>query len=157
MNSGQIETLSRPDVQRGIHELPGLAETSAAMRVAADANLGLRLCVELGAYASLGYWGTSTGGSTTARTSLAIAAPLIAIIMWSLLLAPKAKWHLSEPAALVLELSIFATAAIALASSGPIILATVFGVVAAGNTLLLRFFRRGRQEATGGVKGEQTR
>ena len=157
MNSGQVEALWLPDVQPGIHQLPEVSETTAAMRVAADANPGLRFCVELGAYASLGYWGASTGGPAAARASLAIAAPLIAIIVWSLLLAPKARWHLTEPAALVLGLSIITAAAIAVASTGPIILSTIFGVVAAGSALLLRSCRQRLEEGTGGVKGEQTR
>jgi hypothetical protein len=122
-------------------------------RPLAGANLGLRFLVELGAYASLAYWGASTGTSMAGRTSLAVAAPLLAVMVWSLLLAPKARWHVGEPAALVLELVIFATATVALIASGPVVLGTVFGVVALGNTLLVRFLRPGPDRSAPRARG----
>jgi hypothetical protein len=112
------------------------------MRLAAAANLILRFFVELAAYAALGYWGASVRGSTVVRTSLTVVAPLIAIVVWSLFLAPKARWRLSDPMAVVLELTIFVSAAIAFASSGPSALAAVFGSVAVVNTVLVRVFAR---------------
>jgi hypothetical protein len=115
-------------------------------RVATGANLGLRFLVELGAYASLAYWGASTGGSMAERTSAAVGAPALALIVWSMLLAPKARWHLGEPAALVLELVIFTAATVALIASGPVVLGTAFGVVALANTLLVRVLAPGRHQ-----------
>jgi hypothetical protein len=117
-------------------------------RTVAGANLALRFLVELGAYAALGYWGASTGGSMVERTTWAVAAPLLALTVWSLTLAPKSRWHLGEPAALGLELVIFTAAAVALIASGPVVLGTVFGFVALANTLLVRFLRPGRHRST---------
>jgi hypothetical protein len=128
-----------------------------SVRAAEGANLGVRFVAELGAYAALGYWGASTGSSTAGRASLAVIAPLTAMVVWSLLLAPKARWHLAEPAALVLELLIFAFAAVALASAGPITVAVVFGVVAAGNTTAVRIFGRHRHAVAVGIVGGATR
>jgi Protein of unknown function (DUF2568) len=102
------------------------------------ALLGLRFVVELGAYAALGYWGAAGAGSMTHRVSSAVLAPLAAIVVWSLLLAPKARWHLGEPAALLLEVVVFATAALALAWRGPVVIAVVLGVGALSDALLLR-------------------
>jgi hypothetical protein len=123
-------------------------------RLAEGTNLGVRFLVELGAYASLGYWGAAGGGPTAERTTVAVAAPLIAIVVWSLLLAPKARWRLADPTAFALELSIFALAAVALASAGPRGLALAFGVVAADNTVLIRWAgHRPRAEGAGMVGG----
>jgi hypothetical protein len=131
----------------------GASSPSGARGVAAAANTGLRFLVELAAYASFGYWGAAIDGPMAVRASMAIVAPLIAIVVWSQFLAPKARRPLRDPAALLVELLIFATAAIALARSGLEVPASVFGVVAMGNTLLIRFFRA---RASDDVRGEQT-
>jgi hypothetical protein len=118
---------------------------SAGLAVAAGANLGLRFLVELGAYASLGYGGASVPGPTAVRVLSAAVAPLIAVIVWSLFLAPKAPRPLGEPAAIALELVIFGAAAIALARSGSALLAGVFGAVAVFNMTLVRVLDGGRR------------
>ena len=106
----------------------------------AVANLTLRFVVELAAYASLGYWGASIGSSPVTRLAGAILVPVAVILVWARHLAPKAPRRLSDPVALVLELAIFLAAAVALGSSGPVGLATMFGAVAVANTFLVRRF-----------------
>lgn len=135
MNSDKIRLPIPPEVSA---DLPGFAGADSVMSIDVAANLGLRLCVELATCGVLGYWGASTSGSMVARTSLAIATPLAAIFVWSRFLSPKARRHLGEPASLFLELSIFATAAIALASSDQVFLASVFIVAATVSSLLFR-------------------
>jgi hypothetical protein len=124
---------------------------------ASVALLGPRFVVELGAYASFGYWGAAGPGPVAGRTLSAVVAPLVAVVVWLLLLAPKARWPLGEPAAVILELSIFALAAVALAWSGPVVLAVVFGVVAAGNALLLRRAGLRRLGSGADMSGEPAR
>ena len=119
-------------------DLPGFAGAVSVMSIVLAANLGLRLCVELATCGALGFWGASTSGSTFARTSLAIATPLAAIFVWSRFLSPKSRRHLGALASLFMELSIFATAAIALASSHQVFLASVFIVAATVSSLLFR-------------------
>jgi hypothetical protein len=125
----------------------------AGMGIAPGTNLGLRFFVELGAYAALAYRGAGGRGSMAQRTALAVAAPLLAVTVWTLLLAPKARWHLSEPAALVLELVIFTVATIALIASRSVVLGTVFGVVALANTFLVRILRPDRQPSAPRASG----
>ena len=106
------------------------------------ANLVLRFIVEITAYAALGYWGAGNHSPLVVRVALAIFTPLAAMVLWSLLLAPKARWRLRDPMAIVSELAVFAGAAVALGVSGPVWLSEVFIVVAVVNTLLVRVFER---------------
>ncbi len=107
-------------------------------RIVARANLAVRLGVELAAYGSLCLWGASLTASPVVNISFAVAAPLAAILLWARYLAPKARRALHDPAALVVEVMVFAVAALALAGSGRADLAAAFATVAAVNTFLLR-------------------
>ncbi len=106
------------------------------------ANLVLRFMVEMTAYAALGYWGAANPSPLVVRVALAIFTPLAAMVLWGLLLAPKARWRLGDPMAMVAELAVFAGAAVALGVSGPRWLSELFIVVAVVNTLLARVFDR---------------
>jgi len=106
------------------------------------ANMVLRFIVELTAYAALGYWGAANHSPLIVRVALAIFTPLAAMVLWSLLLAPKARWRLGDPMAIVSELAVFTGAAVALGVSGSVRLSEVFIVVAVVNTLLVRVFAR---------------
>jgi hypothetical protein len=104
------------------------------------ANLAVRFVVEMAAYAALGYWGASHPSPLIVRVALAAVTPLLAMALWSLLLAPKARWRLRDPLALAAELAVFAGAAVALAVAGPARLSQAFIAVAVINTLLVRVF-----------------
>ena len=69
---------------------------------------------------------------------LAVAAPVLAMIIWGLWLAPRARRRLRDPLRLTVELVLFAVAAVALAVTGPVVAALVFAVIAIGVALLLR-------------------
>jgi hypothetical protein len=96
----------------------------------AVANLGLRFGVELATYAALAYWGTSVDAPVAVRASLAVAVPLVAVVAWSQLLAPKAPRRLDGAVAAVVELSLFAMAAWALVASGLVVAGAVYGSLA---------------------------
>ncbi len=117
----------------GASVVAGPERGDGARRAAGLVNLGLRFLVELAAYGSLGYGGAAVGGSPTWRALVAVAAPLLALVVWTAFLAPKAKWRLGEPAAVALELVIFAVAAAVLASTGRVAAAVVLAAVAATN------------------------
>lgn len=139
MNSTDSRVLMTRADEDGPHHLPGPAGRSGELRTVAAVNLGLRFCVELATFASLGYWGASVDGSTALRTSLAVAAPLMAIMAWSRLLAPTASARLAGPAALAVELSIFATATWALVASGAGLVGPVYASLAVLNSILTRW------------------
>ena len=46
------------------------------------ASLALQFLLELAALAALGYWGSTSGDGTFAHVALAIAAPLLAAVVW---------------------------------------------------------------------------
>ena len=68
-------------------------------------NMALRFIVEMAAYAALGYWGASNPSLLIVRVALAVLTPLAAMVLWWLLLAPKARWRLRDPLAIVSELA----------------------------------------------------
>jgi Protein of unknown function (DUF2568) len=137
-----------------VHHIPASDEASIARRLAIVANLGVRFVVEMAAYAALAYWGVSTGAPPAGRVALAIVAPVSALIVWWMFLAPKAQWHADEPFALVLELAVFAAAAVGLAVSGSAVLGSLLGVVAAGNACVLRVLQRGPVHGVGATGGK---
>jgi Protein of unknown function (DUF2568) len=102
-----------------------------------SANLGLKFVLELCMLAALAYWGAQAGSSTLGDVVLAIAAPLAAAAVWGIYAAPKARHRLALVPRLVLELCVFAVAAVALAAAGAPVLALVFVAVVALNTALL--------------------
>jgi len=123
-------------------------ETGLLTPTAAALNLAVRFFVEIGAYASLAYWGASVGTTGLCRGTLAVLAPLSAIGIWSLYLAPRARRGLPDPAALFAELAIFGASSVALASTGQVALAAVLGSTATVNTLLVRVLGQRRRAAT---------
>jgi hypothetical protein len=101
------------------------------MRVA---NLGLKFLLELAAFAALAYWGADTS------LLLAIAAPLVAILLWAWLAAPRSAHRLPAAARIPFELLVFAAAVAALAAAGATTLAVVLGALVVVNAVLLGVF-----------------
>lgn len=120
------------------------------MRSTVVANLAVRFFLELGAYASLGFWGAATGSTWPVRAALAAGVPLAVMLAWARYLSPRAPRRLSDPAALIAELVIFAAAAAALASGGLPELAAAFAILAAANIVLVRVFARRHPGAVAG-------
>jgi len=102
------------------------------------ANLAIRFVLELCAFAALGYWGYDALGVVGA-----ILAPLAAIVVWGLFVAPKARFSLSTPARLTVELLVFAAAVAGLAAAGATWLAIALGAAYAVNRSLLGWTARG--------------
>jgi uncharacterized protein DUF2568 len=71
------------------------------------ANLGLRFLLELGLLVGVGWWGGHALGWWAA-----VVLPLAAAFLWGSFLAPKARWTIPSLARLVLELVLFALAAV---------------------------------------------
>ncbi len=105
------------------------------------ANLGLAFVLELCMLAALAYWGFRTGSGAIAKTALGVGAPLLAILVWSLFMAPQATFTLPTPIRAALFVVIFGIAAFALARAGQPTLAIIFAIVAALNYVAASIWR----------------
>ncbi|RAQ96003.1 YrdB family protein [Thermogemmatispora tikiterensis] len=79
-----------------------------------ELNRALRFLLEVALILTLGYWGASTSLALTLRFFLGLALPLLAMLVWGLLVAPKARHRLVDPWRLLIELALFSLAALAL-------------------------------------------
>jgi hypothetical protein len=107
------------------------------------ASLGLQFLLELAALAALGYWGSTTGGGTVAHVALAIAAPLLAGVVWGMFGSPKAPFHLRGAWRLLLEVVFFGSAAAALVVADRPVLGAVLAATVAANVALLHALGEG--------------
>jgi hypothetical protein len=123
---------------QGSDPISRLADVAGGRGLAVVANLALRFCVELSVCGALGYVGASVHGPVMERATLAVAAPLVAMLLWSRFLSPRAPRALHGMSALVAESAVFVAAASALAVSGLPTLAWLFATVAVANALLVR-------------------
>lgn len=96
-------------------------------------NLGLAFALELCMLAAFAYWGVRTGNGTPSKVALGVGAPLLAIIVWGLFMAPRATFPLPAPIHAALFLVIFGAAAFALARAGQPTLAIAFAAVSVLN------------------------
>ena len=103
------------------------------------ANLALKFLLELGAFAAFAYCGATVADGALAVV-LAIAAPALAIGLWSVYAAPRSDRRLPRARRVVFELGVFGLAVVALATAGEPAAAIVFGVLAAVNAALLAAF-----------------
>lgn len=90
------------------------------------ANDALRFVLELGALASLGYWGwQATSGPS--HWVLMLAVPAAAALVWGLFVSPKARVPVGDPWRLALEVLFFGSATAALLGAAPALLTVIFG------------------------------
>jgi hypothetical protein len=101
-------------------------------------NLGIRFLLEIAMLVALGWVGGEIGQSSVVSVLLAIASPLLAAVLWGMFIAPKAPRRLTDPAKLVVELVLFAAAAVGLALVGHPVLAAVLAVLFVVNAAVLR-------------------
>ncbi|MDF2723841.1 MAG: hypothetical protein K0Q59_3516 [Paenibacillus sp.] len=88
--------------------------------------------LELAAMAAFGYWGYHLAAGALLRITLAVAAPLIVIVLWGMFLAPKASFPIfSFPARTALKMVVFVAASAALFATGSHTLAFGFLIVSA--------------------------
>jgi hypothetical protein len=102
------------------------------------ASLVLRFLLELAAFAALGYWGFHEHGGFAAAL-LGLGAPMLAIVLWGLFVAPRRPIRRGEALRWAVELLVFGAAAIALIDAGAVALGVAFGVLALANGALVRF------------------
>ncbi len=76
--------------------------------------LALRLVLEVCALVALGFWGWQTGQTLPMKLGLGIGVPLVAAVVWGLLVSPKASIAAPRAVRLIIELVIFALAVLGL-------------------------------------------
>ena len=113
------------------------------MTVARAVNDSVRFCLELAALAGFAVWGWETGPDHW-NVLLAIAAPLVAAVLWGLFVAPKAPRHPRDPWRLALELLVFGGGTLAFWAAGLETSALVLGVATAAH--LVATFALGQRE-----------
>ncbi len=102
--------------------------------------LGIRFFLELGVLVALAVWGLQAIDGPT-RYALAIGAPVVAAVVWGMLVAPTARYRLDDPSRLLVEVLVFGAGIGALAVSGYEVVAIAFGVVAAVDLVLVSIWR----------------
>ena len=108
-----------------------------------NGNLALAFAVEIGMLAAFAAAGWASTPILWLRIVLMIALPAIAILLWAVWAAPKAKKRRLKPRPLlVFKLSIFGFATLAWWLAGLGLIAAIFGVLAAINLLGIVAFRQ---------------
>jgi hypothetical protein len=108
-----------------------------------DGNLALAFAVEVAMLAAFAVAGWASTPILWLRIVLTIALPAIAIVMWAVWAAPKAKKRRLKPGPLlVFKLIIFGFATLAWWLAGLGLIAAIFGVLAAINLLGIMAFRQ---------------
>ncbi len=100
-------------------------------------NAGLAFLLELAMLLALGYWGFYGDKSELAKWLLGIGLPLLAAVVWGLLLAPRAVYRLNSMSGNLLSLILFLLAATALLYTQHPVLAIIFALTALVNRVLI--------------------
>jgi hypothetical protein len=100
--------------------------------------LATRLIVELLGVAALGFWGAHASVDAPLRIALAIGSPVALVVLWAVVVAPKAHNPIPLRARGLIGTGLLVLVAVALASAGQPGWAVVFaGVVVADEALIL--------------------
>ncbi len=99
-----------------------------------------RFLAELALLAVLVIIGINAGIGLAGRIALAVGLPVVAAVVWGLVMAPRAKRRLADPWRFIAEAVIFAAAAAGLAVTASVPGAVAFGVITIGLAVLARFF-----------------
>ena len=110
-----------------------MAPVTSTQHQQSDIKIGpndvLRFALELFAIFSLGFWGF-VAWPLPWNIVVGILAPAIAIVLWALFRSPKAVLHVDPFVKALVEIVVFASAALAWWNLGQPIVAAVFAVIA---------------------------
>lgn len=96
-------------------------------------NLVLAFVLEVCLLAAIAYWGWQLDATTGVRWCVAIAAPALLALAWSLFAAPTARQRLSRTPLIGFKLVVFTVGAALLYSTGSHALAVLLEALALGN------------------------
>ncbi|MEC5236585.1 MULTISPECIES: YrdB family protein [Bacillus] len=105
-------------------------------------NLAIRFFLELGALASLCYWGFQFWESVYVKFIFGIGSPLLFATIWGIFIAPKASLKLPEPYRFMLEIILFGVTSVALYVVDQITLAIILGMVFVINRTLIIIWKQ---------------
>jgi hypothetical protein len=108
------------------------------------ANAAGRFGLELCAFAALAFWGFHVADTLALDLVLGLGAPLAFALVWGAFVAPKAPYRLDDPQRLVLEFTLFALAALALAAADALLLAVILAAAVAVNIGLMVYLGQRR-------------
>ncbi|MFB7241669.1 hypothetical protein CW362_00890 [Streptomyces populi] len=118
------------------------------------ANEILAFVVELAALACLAWWGFSTGHGWLPHILLGVGTPLLAVVLWSLFAAPKARLRPGLPLVLLVKAVVLGGGAAAVYGVGHPVAAVVMAVVVVANTASAETFRRSAPAPSTGPQDE---
>ncbi|WP_229854206.1 YrdB family protein [Streptomyces filipinensis] len=102
----------------------------------------LAFLLELAALACLGWWGFAVGEDAALRVLLGVGTPLLAIVLWWLFAAPKARLRPWLPLVLAVKTVVLGGGVAALYGVRHPVAAVAMAVVVVVNTTLAEVFRR---------------
>jgi hypothetical protein len=105
------------------------------------ANLALKFALELAAVAAFALWGAKVGAGVLS-VLVAIATPLVAVLLWGAFTAPKAKWRLPIKTRIAFELTFLVLSVAALFAANLTTAASLLAFLVAVNAVLLTVFRQ---------------
>jgi hypothetical protein len=100
--------------------------------------LTVRFGTELALLAVLAVAGASASAPLAVRVILAVIGPVLAAVLWGLMIGPRARRRPSDPLRITIEIVLFLVAAALLALAGYAVWAVIFAVVAIGVAVLVR-------------------
>jgi hypothetical protein len=106
------------------------------------ANELLAFVVEFVALDCLAWWGFTTGHGRLLHILLGVGTPLLAIVLWSLFAAPKARLRPGLPLVLLVKAVVLGGGAAALYGVGHPVAALVMAIVVVANTAVAETLRR---------------
>ncbi len=107
------------------------------MDILKSLNLLVRFLLELCMLVAVGYWGFETHSDWTTKIIFGIGLPVLIAVVWSLFTAPKAPYHLTGVAHIVLSLILLGLGAVALFAAGKVNLGWAYLVILIVNQILL--------------------
>lgn len=105
------------------------------------ANESLAFLIELAALVCLGWWGFGAGHEGALRILLGVGTPALAVVVWGLFAAPRARLRPGLPLVLVVKAVVLGGGAAALYTVGHPVAAGVMAAVTLVNTALAEIFR----------------
>jgi hypothetical protein len=103
-------------------------------------NLGFRFVLEMVALVALFLFGVSLSNQLLIQILLGLGVPLLAVTVWGLFVAPKAKRRLPDPARLVVELAVFGAGVLAFVMTGSFFLGMLLGTAVVINVALMFYW-----------------